>query len=100
MAFAHARQVLLTVHEASGTPVDVSLAWLSFEDEALRACRSCDYAGVRIRIPRPEDLLIYKLIASRSDHSERSRLRRSRRSFHGRDVTGIAAPFYETPGSS
>ena len=65
VAFARARQVLLTVHEASGTPVDISLAWLSFEEEALRACLSCDYAGVRIRIPRPEDLLIYKLIASR-----------------------------------
>ena len=62
---SRARQVLLAVHEASGTPVDISLAWLSFEEEALRACRTCDYAGVPIRIPRPEDLLIYKLVASR-----------------------------------
>ena len=65
IAFARTRQVFLGVHEASGTPVDVSLAWLPFENEALRACRPCDYAGVPIRIPRPEDLLIYKLIASR-----------------------------------
>ena len=65
VAFANARQVLLAVHEASGTPIDISLAWLSFEEEALAACRHCDYAGVRIRIPRPEDLLVYKVIASR-----------------------------------
>lgn len=64
-AFARERQVFLGVHEPSGTPVDVSLAWLPFEEDALRACQACDYAGVAIRIPRPEDLLIYKVIASR-----------------------------------
>jgi len=65
VAFARERQVFLGVHEPSGTPVDVSLAWLPFEEEALHACHACDYAGVAIRIPRPEDLLIYKVIASR-----------------------------------
>ena len=65
LAFARAQQVFLGVHAASGTPIDVSLAWLPFEDEALRASQTIDYAGVRIRIARPEDLLIYKLIASR-----------------------------------
>lgn len=65
VAFARARQVFLSVHEPSGTPVDVSLAWLPFEDEALAASTTCDYAGVAIRIPRPEDLVIYKVIASR-----------------------------------
>ena len=60
-----ARQVFLGVHGPSGTTLDISLAWLAFEDEALRASRICDYAGIRIRIPRPDDLLIYKLIASR-----------------------------------
>ena len=65
LGFARARQIFLGVHQASGTPVDVSLAWLPFEDEALSASSVCDYAGVRIRIPRPEDLLIYKIIASR-----------------------------------
>jgi hypothetical protein len=37
LAFARAQQVFLCVHEASGTPVDVSLAWLPFEDDALRS---------------------------------------------------------------
>lgn len=65
VAFARQRHVFLGVHEPSGTPVDVSLAWLPFEEEALRNAQACDYAGVHIRIPRPEDLLIYKLIAAR-----------------------------------
>lgn len=63
--FARERQVLLAEHEPSGTPVDVSLAWLPFEQEALAASSACDYAGVPIRIPRPDDLVIYKLVASR-----------------------------------
>ena len=63
--FARARQVFLAVHEESGTPVDISLAWLSFEEEALREATICEYAGVRIRVPRPEDLVIYKLVANR-----------------------------------
>ena len=65
IAFARARHVFLGVHEASGTPVDVSLAWLPFEGDAIRARQEHDFAGVRIPIPRAEDLLIYKLVASR-----------------------------------
>ena len=65
LAFARTRQVFLGVHQPSGTPVDVSMAWLPFEDEALAAATVCDYAGVHVRIPRPEDVLIYKVIASR-----------------------------------
>jgi len=64
-AFAAAHQVFLATHEPSGTPVDISLAWLPFEEEALGASVSCDYAGVAIRIPRAEDLVVYKLVASR-----------------------------------
>jgi hypothetical protein len=63
--FAAAHQVFLATHEPSGTPVDISLAWLPFEEEALGTSVSCNYAGVAIRIPRPEDLVVYKLVASR-----------------------------------
>jgi hypothetical protein len=66
VAFARSSQVFLGVHEASGTPVDLSLAWLPFEAEALGASVPCDYAGVAIRVPRAEDLLIYKIIALRA----------------------------------
>ena len=64
-SFAAQHHVLLCVHEASGTPVDLSFAWLPFEEEALSLSEACDYAGVAIRIPRSEDLVIYKLVASR-----------------------------------
>lgn len=64
-AFARARQVYLAKHEPSGIPIDISLAWLSFEEQALRASNVVDYAGIRIRVPRVEDLVVYKLIASR-----------------------------------
>lgn len=65
VAFARQRQIFLGVHGSSGTPIDVSLAWLPFELEALRGSREHDFAGVRIRIPRPEDLVIYKMVAAR-----------------------------------
>lgn len=66
VAFARSTQVLLGVHEASGTPIDLSLAWLPFEVEAIGASVACDYAGVDIRVPRAEDLLIYKVMALRA----------------------------------
>ena len=65
LAFARERQVLLLRHEPSGVDLDVSLAWLPFEIEALRRSEVRDYGGVTIRIPRPDDLVIYKLVASR-----------------------------------
>lgn len=63
--FAERNQIFLAVHDLSGTSIDLSLAWLPFEEAALRASQPCDYAGVRIRIPRPEDLVVYKLVACR-----------------------------------
>ena len=65
LAFARERQVLLLRHEPSGVDLDVSLAWLPFEIEALRRSEVRDFGGVTIRIPRPDDLVIYKLVASR-----------------------------------
>lgn len=64
-AFARERQVLLVRHEPSGVPIDVSLALLPFEEEAIRAGERCDFAGVSIPVARAEDLLIYKIVASR-----------------------------------
>ena len=65
ITFAKERQVVLVQHEPSGVPVDLSLAWLPFEEEAVRCGVERDYAGVPIRLPRPEDLIIYKLVAAR-----------------------------------
>ena len=65
VAFARDRQVMLLRHEPSGVDLDVSLAWLPFELEAIGRSEVIDYAGVTIRIPRPDDLVIYKLVAAR-----------------------------------
>jgi hypothetical protein len=65
LAFGRERQVLLLRHEPSGVDLDVSLAWLPFEVEAIGRSTTIDYAGVTIRIPRPDDLVIYKLVAAR-----------------------------------
>ena len=46
-------------------PLDVSLALLPFELEAIQRARRVDYAGISLRIPSPDDLIIYKLVASR-----------------------------------
>ncbi len=65
VAFARERQVLLLRHASSEIPIDVSLAWLPFEEEALSNCQTVDFGGVSIPVPRPEDLLLYKLVAHR-----------------------------------
>lgn len=65
MEFAEAHQVLLLRHEPSGVDVDVSIAWLPFELDALAAAQSVDVAGVRVAVARAEDLIVYKAVAFR-----------------------------------
>jgi Nucleotidyltransferase of unknown function (DUF6036) len=73
--FARQRQVLLLRHEASGTPVEVSLAWLPFEREALERATVEDIAGVSVPVASAEDLIIYKTVAWRDrDRSDVERL--------------------------
>jgi len=69
-AFARANQVVLLRHRATGVDLDLSLAWLQFEEEAIRAATSVRYGGVQIAAVRTEDLLIYKLIAHRPQDLE------------------------------
>lgn len=63
--FARRRQVLLLVHEPTGTPLEISLAWLPFEIEALQRASPVDFGGVTILVAQPEDLVIYKAVAWR-----------------------------------
>jgi hypothetical protein len=63
--FAAANQVLLLRHEPSGVDVDVSIAWLPFELEAIAASERLEIAGVRVAVARAEDLIIYKAVAFR-----------------------------------
>lgn len=54
--FARERQMLLLRHEPTGTQVDLSLAWLMFEQEALARASIEQFAGVVAPFPTPEDL--------------------------------------------
>jgi hypothetical protein len=65
VAFARANQVLLLTHEASEVDVDLSLAWLPFELEAIEAAEVVSIHGTRVRLPRAEDLVMYKIAAWR-----------------------------------
>ena len=65
--FARTRHVLLMRHQKSGVDVDVSLALLPFEEEAIANRLFVDFSGVRIAVPRPEDLVIYKMVAFRPE---------------------------------
>jgi len=63
--FAAANQVVLLRHEPSGVDIDLSIAWLPFEHEALAAAEPLDLAGTRVAVARAEDLIIYKAVAFR-----------------------------------
>jgi hypothetical protein len=65
VAFARDRQVVLVRHESSGVPCDLSLAGLPFEREAIRRGELIDWAGVVLPVVQTDDLVIYKLVASR-----------------------------------
>jgi hypothetical protein len=78
--FAKTRQVLLLRHRPSGTPMDVSLAWLPFEQEALGRAEVLDVEGVDVPVARPQDLVVYKAVAWRDrDRADIERLVRSHR---------------------
>jgi len=73
--FARRHQVLLLRHEVSSTPMELSLAWLPFEDHALQRAERITVHGINIPVACAEDLLIYKVIAWRDrDRSDAERL--------------------------
>lgn len=73
--FARQHQVLLLHHAQSLTDMEVSLAWLPFEEEALQAANDLDLAGASVPVARAEDLIVYKAVAWRDrDRSDVERL--------------------------
>jgi hypothetical protein len=63
--FAQESHVLLLRHEPSGVEVDLSLAWLPFELDAIAAAELVSVHGTRVRVPRVDDLVIYKIVGWR-----------------------------------
>ncbi len=73
--FAKQHQVLLLIHNPSQMPIDLSLAWLPFEQEALSRATTENIGDVQIRVASAEDLIIFKAVAFRDrDRSDIERL--------------------------
>ena len=64
-SFARRQQVFLLRHVPTGTPIELTLAWLPFEAEALDRATEELFAGVSVRVATPEDLIIFKVVAWR-----------------------------------
>lgn len=65
IGFAAQSQVLLARHANTGVDIDVSLAWLPFEMEAISAASPTMLGAAQLPVAQPEDLVIYKAVAWR-----------------------------------
>jgi len=63
--FARRTRVLLLRHADSGIDIDIILGRLPYEEEAIARGEFHDLAGVRVKLPQVEDLIIMKAIAQR-----------------------------------
>jgi predicted nucleotidyltransferase len=63
--FARRSRVLLMRHSESGIDIDVTFGRLSFEQTAIDNSEIHDIGGLRVRLPRVEDLLVMKAVARR-----------------------------------
>jgi hypothetical protein len=63
--FARERQVLLLQHLESKTPIDVSLAWLPYERDALARATLADLDGEIVPVVATPDLIVLKAVAWR-----------------------------------
>jgi hypothetical protein len=64
LAFAHSTRVIPAATR-SGVPVDLLLAGLPYEEEAIARSRPVEVAGVTVRVCAPEDLILHKLVSER-----------------------------------
>jgi hypothetical protein len=75
LGFAQKNQILLLEHRPTETTLDLGLAWLPFEKEALDRSQQADLGGVKMAVASVEDLVIYKAVAWRDrDRSDIQRL--------------------------
>ncbi len=65
MGFARQNRVVLLTHMKSRIKVDVSLGVLPFEKEAIERSKVHKIGKIAVRIPTPEDLIIFKAVAHR-----------------------------------
>jgi predicted nucleotidyltransferase len=96
-AFARRSQVLLLQHEPTGTPLEISLAWLPFEEEAMARAETLVLGGARLPVAVAEDLVVYKVVAWRDrDRADVERLLAAHRGAIDLDrVRGLVRQFAE-----
>lgn len=59
-------QILLLRHTESTIELDVSLAWLGFEADAINRARPVDFGdGLSVPVAQADDLIVYKSVAWR-----------------------------------
>lgn len=63
--FARNNRVLLLKHQETGIPVDISLGVLPLEIEAVERSQIYTVGTLKLRLPSPEDLIIFKAVAHR-----------------------------------
>jgi hypothetical protein len=63
--FARRNRVLLLRHAASGINVDIQLAMLPFEEDAISRCTVHQIGELALSLPTPEDMIIFKAVAHR-----------------------------------
>ena len=64
--FAETSRVLLVLHQPSGIPIDIVLGASSLEGEIVRGARKVEIAGISVRLPTPESIVVIKAIARRA----------------------------------
>ena len=74
-AFARHSQVLLLQHQPTKTPLEISLAWLPFEKEAMARAETLRLGEASVPVALAEDLVLYKVVAWRDrDRADVERL--------------------------
>jgi hypothetical protein len=68
--FAKTARLVTVRHERTGSVVDIALGCLPFESEVQERSTQADLAGIEIRLPTPEDLIIMKAVANRPKDQE------------------------------
>ena len=64
--FAETSRVPLVLHQPSGIPIDIVLGALSLEDEIVHGAGKVEIAGISVRLPTPESIVVMKAIARRA----------------------------------
>lgn len=96
-AFARHSQVLLLQHQPTKTPLEISLAWLPFEKEAMARAETLRLGEARVPVALAEDLVVYKVVAWRDrDRADVERLLVAHRGSINLDrVTDLVRQFAE-----